>query len=186
MDSQRSVVFSVIVSTFLVGVGGGVVFPILPKLRAVLGISPFLVGLILSADRFTRILANAPAGSLTDRLGTRVPFVVGLLIEGIATPGYVVALAAPIPEAWFLVARVLWDIGSALVFATAYTIAAGVSDSGTAGRTRVSSAVALPSTSPPASSWAASRATPTPSCWRFSSPAPASLSAPATAAPAAP
>jgi len=133
MDSQRSIVVSVIVSTFLVGIGGGVVFPIFPNLGAVLGISPFLVGLILSANRFTRILANAPAGSLIDRIGTRTPFVAGLLIEGIATLGYAVALAAPFPEAWFLLARVLWGIGSALVFATAYTIAADVSTSGDRG-----------------------------------------------------
>jgi len=133
MDSQRSIVVSVIVSTFLVGIGGGVVFPIFPNLGAVLGISPFFVGLILSANRFTRILANAPAGSLIDRIGTRTPFVAGLLIEGIATLGYGVALAAPFPEVWFLVARVLWGIGSALVFATAYTIAADVSTSGDRG-----------------------------------------------------
>ncbi|WP_436931345.1 MFS transporter [Halosimplex halobium] len=133
MERRRTVVGSVIVSTFLVGLGGGVVFPILPNLGAVLGISPFLVGFILSANRFTRILANAPAGSLVDRVGTRTPFVVGLFVEGLATAGYVVALRAPLPEAWFLLARVLWGIGSALVFATAYTIAADVSDGGDRG-----------------------------------------------------
>ncbi|ELZ26340.1 major facilitator superfamily protein [Halosimplex carlsbadense 2-9-1] len=128
MERRRTVVASVIVSTFLVGLGGGVVFPILPNLGTVLGISPFLVGFILSANRFTRILANAPAGSIVDRVGTRTPFVVGLFVEGLATGGYVVALRAPLPEAWFLLARILWGIGSALVFATAYTIAADVSD----------------------------------------------------------
>ncbi|QLH79720.1 MFS transporter [Halosimplex rubrum] len=133
MERRRTVVASVIVSTFLVGLGGGVVFPILPNLGAVLGISPFLVGFILSANRFTRILANAPAGSIVDRVGTRTPFVVGLFVEGLATTGYVVALRAPLPEAWFLLARVLWGIGSALVFATAYTIAADVSDGGDRG-----------------------------------------------------
>ncbi|QLH84706.1 MFS transporter [Halosimplex pelagicum] len=133
MERRRTVVASVIVSTFLVGLGGGVVFPILPNLGAVLGISPFLVGFILSANRFTRILANAPAGSIVDRVGTRTPFVVGLFVEGVATAGYVVALRAPLPEAWFLLARVLWGIGSALVFATAYTIAADVSDGGDRG-----------------------------------------------------
>ncbi|MFC6862091.1 MFS transporter [Halomicroarcula sp. GCM10025817] len=127
MTRRRTVVLAVIVSTFFVGFGGGVVFPILPNLGAVLGISPFLVGLILSANRITRIVANAPAGSLIDRVGTRTPFVVGLFVEGLATLGYLVAVTAPFPEAWFLVARVLWGIGSALVFATAYTIAADVS-----------------------------------------------------------
>lgn len=126
--SERSVVIAaVIVSTFFIGFGGGVIFPILPNLGAVLGISPFLVGLILSANRFSRLVANAPAGVLVDRIGTRTPFVVGMFVQGFATSGYVVAMLAPFPEAWFMAARVLWGVGSALVFATAYTIAADVS-----------------------------------------------------------
>lgn len=163
-----TVLLAVIASTFFVGFGGGVVFPILPNLGAVLGISAFMVGVILSANRWVRLVANAPAGALVDRYGTRKPFVLGLLIEGIATLGYVVAIALPpaeslrpilaglpagsigsvavgpsewfavlefvvAPEAWFLLARVLWGVGSAAVFATAYTIAADVSDSGSRG-----------------------------------------------------
>nr|WP_303650190.1 MFS transporter [Halalkalicoccus sp. NIPERK01] len=123
----RAVVLAVIVSTFFVGFGGGVVFPILPNLGAVLGISPFLVGVILSANRFTRTVANTPAGALVDRIGTRTPFIAGLFIEAGATLGYIVAMLSALPEAWFLLARVVWGVGSALVFATAYTIAADVS-----------------------------------------------------------
>lgn len=154
---------AVIASTFFVGFGGGVVFPILPNLGSVLGISAVTVGLILSANRLVRLVANAPAGALVDRYGTRTPFVAGLFVEGVATLGYVVAVALPpasslgwlaaglaqvplgpvgigpstwsaligqlvAPEWWFLLARVLWGIGSAGVFATAYTIAADVSD----------------------------------------------------------
>ncbi|WP_331233722.1 MFS transporter [Natronorarus salvus] len=121
------VVLAVILSTFFVGFGGGVVFPILPNLGTVLGISAFLVGLILSANRFARILANAPAGALVDRVGTRTPFVIGLFVEGVATLGYIVAMWSAAPEVWFMLARILWGLGSALVFATAYTIAADVS-----------------------------------------------------------
>ncbi|ARS89378.1 MFS transporter [Natrarchaeobaculum aegyptiacum] len=136
-SSRRLVVGAVILSTFFVGFGGGVIFPILPNLGAVLGISPLLVGIILSANRFSRLLANAPAGVLVDRIGTRTPFVVGMLIQAIATFGYVVAMVAAhpdlwflpdVPEAWFLGSRIGWGVGSAAVFATAYTIAADVSD----------------------------------------------------------
>ncbi|SDN09707.1 Predicted arabinose efflux permease, MFS family [Halogranum gelatinilyticum] len=132
-DDRRLVLGSVILSTFFIGFGGGVIFPILPNLGAVLGISPFLVGLILSANRFSRLFANAPAGSLVDRFGTRKPFVIGMFIQGISTSGYVIAVLAPLPEAWFMAARVLWGIGSALVFATAYTIADDISDGGSRG-----------------------------------------------------
>ena len=135
-ERPPSVLLAVIASTFFVGFGGGVVFPILPNLGAVLGISAFMVGVILSANRWVRLVANAPAGALVDRYGTRTPFVVGLFVEGVATLGYVVALAVPAgvaPEVWFLLARVLWGLGSAAVFATAYTIAADLSDSGSRG-----------------------------------------------------
>jgi MFS family permease len=132
-DGQHLVVGAVIVSTFFVGFGGGVVYPILPNLGTILGITPFLVGVILSANRFSRLFANAPAGVLVDRVGTRTPFVVGMVVQAFATAGYVLALLAPVPEAWFVAARVLWGVGSALVFATAYTIAADVSDGSTRG-----------------------------------------------------
>jgi MFS family permease len=140
--SPRSVVLAVVVSTFFVGFGGGVIFPILPNLGEVLGISAFMVGVILAANRWTRLVANAPAGVLVDRIGTRKPFIAGLAIEGVATFGYVVALLAShpsmwflpdAPEAWFVLARILWGVGSALVFATAYTITADVSDTGSRG-----------------------------------------------------
>ena len=167
-DRPPTVLLAVIASTFFVGFGGGVVFPILPNLGAVLGISAFMVGVILSANRWVRLVANAPAGALVDKYGTRKPFVLGLLIEGFATLGYVVALAMPpaeslrplaaslprfavgslavgpdwwfapisvavAPETWFLLARIVWGVGSAAVFATAYTIAADLSDSGSRG-----------------------------------------------------
>ncbi|MFP9192896.1 MFS transporter [Natronosalvus vescus] len=146
--TPRRIVLAVVVSTFFVGFGGGVIFPILPNLGEVLGISAAMVGLILAANRWTRLVANAPAGILVDRIGTRKPFVVGLAIEGVATFGYVLAiyasrpdtflggavgLVSPNPEVWFLLARVLWGLGSALVFATAYTITADVSDADSRG-----------------------------------------------------
>jgi len=120
-------VLAVVVSTFFVGFGGGVVFPILPNLGAILGISPALVGLILSANRFTRIVANGPAGSLVDRVGTRTPLIVGLFVEAVATLGYVVALGSGVPEAWFLGARVVRG-GITLGFPAGLVLGGVVSD----------------------------------------------------------
>ena len=131
--SSRRIVLAVVASTFFVGFGGGVVFPILPNLGEVLGISALMVGLILSANRFTRLVCNAPAGALVDRIGTRTPFIAGLVIEAFATVLYVVAILSPLPEAWFMLARILWGVGSALVFATAYTITADVSEADSRG-----------------------------------------------------
>ncbi|MFC6720214.1 MFS transporter [Natrialbaceae archaeon GCM10025896] len=132
-NSQYVVIFAVIVSTFFIGFGGGVIFPILPNLGVVLGISPFLVGIILSANRFSRMLTNAPAGVLVDRYGTRTPMIVGMFVQAVGTFGYVIAMVAPLPEAWFLSARILWGVGSAAVFATAFVITADVSDGSSRG-----------------------------------------------------
>lgn len=132
--SPRVVVASVVVSTLFVGFGGGVVFPIFPTLGSVLGISPFLVGVILSANRFARLVANAPAGALVDRFGARTPFVVGLGLQAVATLGYVISLDAALPGAWFFAARVLLGGASALTFATSHTIATDVTEAGSRGR----------------------------------------------------
>lgn len=133
MSSERVIIGAVIVSTFFIGFGGGVIFPIIPNLGAVLGISPFLVGVILSANRFSRLFANAPAGIIVDRYGTRKPMIVGMVVQAVATAGYTIALLAPFPEGWFIGSRLLWGVGSALVFAPAYTIAADVSSGTTRG-----------------------------------------------------
>lgn len=132
-QSPRLVVGSVVTSAFLVGFGGGVVFPIFPTLGAVLGISPVFVGIVLSANRFSRLVSNAPAGAIVDSYGTRAPFVIGLGIQTLATIGYVIAVGAPNPGAWFLTARLFHGVGSALVFATSYTIIATVTSEETRG-----------------------------------------------------
>ena len=50
--SARSVAGSLVVGVFVGGIGGGVAFPTLPTLGPLLGISPLVVGLILSVNRF--------------------------------------------------------------------------------------------------------------------------------------
>ena len=76
------------------------------------------MGIILNTNRFVRVIANAPAEALVDRIGTRTPFVAGLFIDGIATLSYIVAIRSALPEAWFILARVCWGFGSALAYAT--------------------------------------------------------------------
>jgi MFS family permease len=117
--SVRSVVASLVVGVFVGGVGGGVAFPTLPTLGPLLGISPFVVGLILSVNRFTRLVVNTPAGQVLDRVGTRRPMILGFSLQGLAPFGYVLGLHAgglPVESATvFLVARCVWGVGSAFV-----------------------------------------------------------------------
>ena len=123
--SVRYVVGSLIAGVFLGGVGGGVAFPTLPTLGTVLGISSFMVGLILSMNRFVRLLMNTPAGQILDTVGIRRPMVVGFLLQGLVPFGYVLGLHAdhlPVSAATtFLLVRGLWGVGSAFVFVGAFS-----------------------------------------------------------------
>ena len=123
--SVRYVVGSLVAGVFLGGVGGGVAFPTLPTLGTVLGISSFMVGLILSMNRFVRLLMNTPAGQVLDNLGTRRPMIAGFFIQGLVPFGYVLGLhadALPISAATtFLLVRGLWGVGSAFVFVGAFS-----------------------------------------------------------------
>ena len=121
----RYVVASLIAGVFFGGVGGGVAFPTIPTLGTVLGISSFMVGLILSLNRFTRLLMNTPAGQILDTVGTRRPMIAGFLVQGLVPFGYVLGLhadALPLSAtAVFLLSRALWGIGSAFVFVGAFS-----------------------------------------------------------------
>ena len=121
----RYVVGSLVAGVFFGGVGGGVAFPTLPTLGTVLGISSFMVGLILSMNRFVRLLMNTPAGQVLDTLGTRRPMIAGFLVQGLVPFGYVLGLhadALPVSAATtFLLVRALWGVGSAFVFVGAFS-----------------------------------------------------------------
>ncbi len=123
--SVRYVVGSLVAGVFFGGLGGGVAFPTLPSLGPLLGISPFLVGMILSLNRFTRVVMNTPAGQILDRVGTRRPMIAGFTLQGLVPFGYILGLYAdrlPVSSAAvFLGSRTLWGFGSAFVFVGAFS-----------------------------------------------------------------
>jgi len=123
--SVRYVAASLVAGVFFGGLGGGVAFPTLPTLGPLLGISPFVVGVILSINRFTRLVMNTPAGSILDRVGTRRPMIVGFFVQGLAPFGYVLGLHADRvvlgSATVFLASRILWGLGSAFVFVGAFS-----------------------------------------------------------------
>jgi len=134
----RYVVGSLVAGVFFGGLGGGVAFPTLPTLGPVLGITPFVVGLILSLNRFTRLVMNTPAGQILDRIGTRRPMIFGFVVQGIVPFGYVLGLYAdrlPVGSAAvFLASRALWGFGSAFVFVGAFSTITHVTTSENRGK----------------------------------------------------
>lgn len=130
------------------GFGGGVVFPILPMLGVQLGLSAAMVGLILAANRITRIFFNPLTGSLVDRFGARWPVSVGLFLETVAVLAFSAALHSHVPALWFLAGRVVWGVGSSLILVgalAAVMVIAGPSNRGRLiGRVRTAMTLGMP------------------------------------------
>ena len=86
--------------------GDSLMYSILPLAAPGLGIPLPLVGVLLSANRLVRLLSNAWASGIFERMGPRTPFIGSVLIGIIATLLYV------IPQGFvlFLIARLLWGI----------------------------------------------------------------------------
>ncbi|HEX5313907.1 MAG TPA: MFS transporter [Gammaproteobacteria bacterium] len=133
------------IMAFLGGIGGGVVFPILPALGQRMGLSAFMIGVILAANRIARLGVNPLTGALTDRYGGRGVIATGLFIEGFGTLGYIAALHFALPAAWFLAGRLIWGVGSSLLFVGAIAAVLTLSESRDRGRfvARARSAVSL-------------------------------------------
>ena len=119
---------------FVGGLGGGVVFPILPVVGLTLGIAPAMIGLILALNRITRLAINPFTGELVDRFGARWPLLTGLAVGGFATVCFAVGLRSGHPTAWFLFGRALWGVGSSLLMVGSLTAALIISDDATRGK----------------------------------------------------
>jgi MFS family permease len=135
----RYVVASLVAGVFFGGLGGGVAYPTLPNLGPVLGITPFLVGIILSTNGFVRLVTNTPAGQVIDAIGSRRPMIAGFVVQGLAPFGYALALhpeLVPLLDSAgiFLAARAMWGLGSAFVFVGAFSTITHVTTRGNRGK----------------------------------------------------
>ena len=108
---------------FLAGIGGGIVFPILPLVGLQVGLSLAFIGLILASNRIGRIVFNPVAGSLIDRYGGKPMMVIGLLVEVVVMGMYWLGVSGGSPGTMFLLGRLLWGPGSALAFVGGQTLA---------------------------------------------------------------
>lgn len=136
--SVRYVAGSFAIGVFLPAVAGGIVFPTLPRLESLVGLSPALVGIVLSTTGGVRLLSNAPVGSLLERVGTRRPLLAGFLLLSGAPFGYALGLApGPVPldsGSVFVGARAVAGVGSALVLVGGYTMITDLTTPDTRGR----------------------------------------------------
>ena len=86
--------------------GDSLLYAVLPSQAEAVGVPVGLVGVILSANRFIRILSNPWAGRVCDHLGYARPFTAALLLGALTTAAYGLATGF-----WLLFfARVLWGV----------------------------------------------------------------------------
>ncbi|PSP50992.1 MFS transporter, partial [Halobacteriales archaeon QH_3_68_24] len=134
----RYVAGSFAVGIFLPSVAGGISFPAIPRLELVLGLSPAVVGLILSTADGVRLLSNAPIGSLLDRVGTRRPLIAGFLSLTVAHFGYAIGMdPGPVPldpAIVFVISAAVAGLGSALVLVGGYAMITDVTTPENRGR----------------------------------------------------
>jgi DHA1 family multidrug resistance protein-like MFS transporter len=111
--------------------GDQMLYVFLPSQPAAAGVAAASLGIILSANRFVRLAANSLAGLLSDRLGRRRPYLLGMLLALVSTAGYLVS-----DGFWsLLLSRVVWGIAFALIHVVGTAVILDVSTDEDRGRT---------------------------------------------------
>jgi MFS family permease len=86
--------------------GDSLLYAVLPVIWEDLGLTAGMVGLILSINRFVRMVTNPLAGWVAGRVGARLPFMLAVIVAAGSTLAYGIGLGV----AGFLVARCLWGL----------------------------------------------------------------------------
>lgn len=105
------------VALFFAIAATNILTPLLPNVRADLGVSIAMAGLIVSTYGFARLITDLPSGFILQRVGERRLASVGIAL---LAAGSVVGALAPSVE-WLIVARVTSGLGSGLITTVALT-----------------------------------------------------------------
>ncbi len=97
------------------GLGDALLYPVLPVYGKELGFSVFFIGVLLSINRFVRILANTHIANMVKQVGMRQMLLITSSLAVLTTFTYGLKLGLVV----FLVARILWGLSySGLKIAT--------------------------------------------------------------------
>lgn len=102
---RRAVVMSSIVLSVAL-LGDAMLYVVLPLRAPEVGVPVALVGILLSANRFIRLISNTAAGYLYQRFGGARPFIFATALAAITTAMYGLGTGFWV----FLVARLLWGV----------------------------------------------------------------------------
>jgi MFS family permease len=128
--SASRVVWTLTLCTSLALLGDSTLYAVLPSYHPAVGIGVVQVGWLLSMNRLVRPPLNMLSGWLSQRLGPRTPYIVGLSIGALSTIGYSLCRGF-----WPLLAmRALWGVAWALLAVSAYGLMLDVTVESTRGR----------------------------------------------------
>lgn len=82
------IVWILTLCTALSLLGDSTLYAVLPVQYAAVGVTTVQVGWLLSMNRLVRLPLNLFSGWLSQRLGPRTPYILGLVIGSISTVGY--------------------------------------------------------------------------------------------------
>lgn len=128
--ARRHSPWPLLVALTLSSLGVGVSLPIIPLFALDLGATAFVVGIIVSLRWATRLVADIPVGTASERIGRRTIFVWGIVL--IALSGIASALSPS--WQWLLVARVLEGVGAGMSSTAGLAAVADLSTPATRGR----------------------------------------------------
>jgi MFS family permease len=104
--------------------GDALLYTVLPIVWSDLGLELWMVGVLLSANRFVRLATNSVAGWVVGRAGVRGPFVIAVFASALTTMAYGLGIGFVA----FLVARALWGFCWSFIRLGGYLAALGSSD----------------------------------------------------------
>ena len=115
--------FAIAPGMLLVGVAGGIAFPILPIVGVQAGLPLPFIGVILAANRAARVVSSPIVGAITDRIGGRRTLIAGMLLQIGVMLCYTLGIVMGRPGVFFLLGRLLHGPGSACVFIAGQALA---------------------------------------------------------------
>ncbi len=114
--NQTRVVWTLTLCTSLALFGDSALYAVLPAEFGILAIGAAEVGWLLSVNRLVRLPLNVASGWLSDRLGCRGPYIVGVGVGFLSTAAY-----GLLRGFWpLLAARALWGLAWSLLSVAAY------------------------------------------------------------------
>lgn len=129
-QSATRVVWTLTLCTSLSLLGDSTLYAVLPSYHPAVGIGVVQVGWLLSMNRLVRPPLNMLSGWLSQRIGPRTPYIVGLTVGALSTIGYSLCRGF-----WPLLAmRALWGVAWALLAVSAYGLMLDVTAETTRGR----------------------------------------------------